>query len=62
MVRAIIKFALRIATLFLFRVKVVGKENIEKDKPYILCPNHISNWDPPTMVASLKRNDLFFMF
>lgn len=38
-----------------------GKENIEKDKPYIICPNHISNWDPPTMVASIKRNDLYVL-
>ena len=61
MVRAIIKFALRITTLFLFRVKVVGKEYIEDGKPFILCPNHISNWDPPTMVASLKRNDIYVL-
>ncbi len=61
MVRAIIKFVLRIVTLLLYRVKVVGQENIEKDKPYILCPNHISNWDPPTMVASLKRNDVYIL-
>ena len=38
MIRAIIKFVLRITTLILYRVKVVGKEYIEKDKPYILCP------------------------
>lgn len=61
MVRGIIKFVLRIVTLLLYRVKVVGKENIEKGKPYILCPNHISNWDPPTMVASLKRNDIYVL-
>lgn len=61
MIRAIIKFVLRITTLFLYRVKVVGKENIEDDKPYIICPNHISNWDPPTMVASLKRNDVYVL-
>ena len=29
MIRAIIKFVLRITTLLLYRVKVVGKENIE---------------------------------
>lgn len=61
MIRGIIKAVLRIVTLFLYRVKVVGKENIEKDKPYIICPNHISNWDPPTMVASLKRNDIYVL-
>lgn len=61
MVRAIIKFVLKIVTLVLYRVKVVGKENIEKDKPYILCPNHTSNWDPPTIVAALKRNDVYIL-
>ena len=61
MIRGIIKFVLRIVTLLLYRVKIVGQENIEKGKPYILCPNHISNWDPPTMVASLKRNDVYVL-
>lgn len=42
-------------------LELFGKENIEKDKPYILCPNHISNWDPPVMVASLKRNDIYIL-
>lgn len=61
MIRGIIKFVLRIVTLLLYRVKIVGQENIEKGKPYILCPNHISNWDPPTMVASLRRNDVYVL-
>ncbi len=61
MIRAIIKFVLKITTLILYRVKVVGKEYIEKDKPYILCPNHTSNWDPPVMVAALKRNDVYIL-
>ena len=61
MVRAIIKFVLRIVTLLLYRVKTVGKENIERDKPYILCPNHMSNWDPVVMVAALKRNDVYVL-
>ncbi len=61
MVRAIIKFVLKITTLLLYRVKVVGAENIEEGKPYILCPNHTSNWDPPTMVAALKRNDVYIL-
>lgn len=38
-----------------------GKENIEKEKAYIVCPNHISNWDPPVMVAVLKRNDVYVL-
>ena len=38
-----------------------GKENIEKGKAFIICPNHISNWDPPVLVASLKRNDIYIL-
>ena len=38
-----------------------GKENIEKGKPFIICPNHISNWDPPVLVALLKRNDIYIL-
>ncbi len=61
MIRAIIKFVLIITTKILYRVKVIGRENIEEGKPYIICPNHMSNWDPPTMVASLKRNDVYIL-
>lgn len=61
MLRAIIKFVLRIVTLFLYRVKVVGQENIEKNKSYIICPNHLSFWDAPTLVAALKRNDMYIL-
>ena len=61
MIRAFIKFVLKITTFILFRIKVYGKENIEKDKPYIVCPNHISNWDPPVMVGTLKRNDVYVL-
>jgi len=61
MIRAFVKFVLKIVTLFLFRVKVVGGKNIEKGKAYIVCPNHISNWDPPTVVAAIKRNDLYVL-
>ena len=61
MVRAIIKFFLIITTRFLYRIKIIGKEYIEKDKAYILCPNHTSNWDPPLLAGILKRNDVYFL-
>ena len=61
MIRAIIKFVLKIVILILYRVKVIGKENIQPNKPYIICPNHISNWDPPLLEASLKRNDIYVL-
>ena len=61
MIREIIKIVLRIVTLFLYRAERIGMKNIEKGKPYIICPNHTSNWDAPTMVAATKRNDIYIL-
>lgn len=55
MLRIIVKFCVRVFTLFLFRVKTYGQENIEKGKPYIMCANHTSNWDPPILYTATKR-------
>lgn len=55
MIRVFVKFCVRIFTLILFRVKTYGQENIEKGKPYILCANHTSNWDPPILYSATKR-------
>lgn len=55
MVRVIVKFLVRIFTLVVFRVQTYGQENIEKDKPYIMCANHTSNWDPPILYTATKR-------
>ncbi len=43
-----------------YRVKVVGKENIPKDGPAIICPNHVSNLDPPFVGITCPR-DMYFM-
>ena len=55
MIRLFVKFCVRVFTLFLFRVKTYGQENIEKGKPYIMCANHRSNWDPPILYTATKR-------
>ncbi len=55
MLRVVLKFLMRIFTIFLFRVQTYGQENIEKDKPYIMCANHTSNWDPPILYSATKR-------
>lgn len=55
MIRIVVKFCIRIFTLILFRVKTVGQENIENGKPYIMCANHTSNWDPPILYSATKR-------
>ena len=32
--------------MFLYQVKIEGKEHIPTDSSAILAPNHRSNWDP----------------
>ena len=55
MFRIFIKWCVKIFTLILFRVKTYGQESIEKDKPYIMCANHTSNWDPVVLYTATKR-------
>lgn len=55
MFRVIIKWCVKIFTLIVFRVKTYGQENIEKGKPYIMCANHTSNWDPVVLYTATKR-------
>lgn len=39
----------------LYRIKVVGKGNIPKEGPVIICSNHISNFDPPVVGITSPR-------
>ena len=55
MIRIFLKFCVKIFTLIVFRVETYGQENIEKNKPYIMCANHTSNWDPPILYSATKR-------
>ncbi|MBN8234697.1 1-acyl-sn-glycerol-3-phosphate acyltransferase [Halobacillus kuroshimensis] len=43
----------------LYRIKVVGKENIPAEGPVIICSNHISNVDPPVVGITSSRNIYF---
>lgn len=44
----------------LYRIKIIGKHNIPKDGPVIICSNHISNFDPPVVGITSSRN-IYFM-
>lgn len=44
----------------MYRIKVVGKENIPKDGPVLICSNHIANVDPP-IVGITSNRDIYFM-
>ncbi|GIP20131.1 1-acyl-sn-glycerol-3-phosphate acyltransferase [Paenibacillus sp. J22TS3] len=47
--------ALRVIYKLLFRLKGIGLENIPKEGGVLLCSNHISNFDPPTIGILLDR-------
>lgn len=47
---------LKFVFLFVFRIKIIGKENIPKEGGVIFASNHKSNWDPLVIaVASTRR-------
>ncbi|WP_330949575.1 lysophospholipid acyltransferase family protein [Virgibacillus sp. MG-45] len=54
------KFIVLIIFYPLYRIKVIGKENIPKKGPVIICSNHISNLDPPVVGITSSR-DIHFM-
>ena len=43
----------------LYRLKVIGLENIPEKNGVIICPNHTSNADPVVLAVSLKRQIYF---
>src|SRR5665647_3686053 len=51
----IMKPFLKLMSILIFRVKVVGKENIPKDGGFIVASNHISAPDPGFIYVNLKR-------
>ncbi|GAA0444159.1 lysophospholipid acyltransferase family protein [Lentibacillus halophilus] len=44
----------------LYRIRVIGKDNIPDQGPVIICSNHISNLDPPVVGITSPR-DISFM-
>lgn len=44
----------------LFRVRVDGKENIPQSGGFMLCSNHLSNWDPPLLQVFINRR-IYYM-
>ncbi|SFK92259.1 1-acyl-sn-glycerol-3-phosphate acyltransferase [Paenibacillus sp. 1_12] len=55
--RALFHFIFRL----IFRLKVIGIENIPEDKPVILCANHTSNMDPPLLGSPLVSRRVHYM-
>lgn len=60
-IRVIVRTAIRLYFVVVYRVKVLGTENIPKDKnqPLIYCGNHRTYNDPPLIVVTAKRHVRF---
>ena len=58
-VYAVLRKILRRLFIGMFRVEVEGMENIPKEGALIVCPNHISNWDPVLLGAVMDRQVRF---
>lgn len=55
-----VRVLLRFVSLFIFRIKIVGKQNIIKEGGEILAVNHKSYWDPVVIAMTCPRK-LSFM-
>ncbi|KQO17426.1 lysophospholipid acyltransferase family protein [Paenibacillus sp. Leaf72] len=55
MLYLLFRFLLRVLYICLFRLEAKGLENIPADGPVILCANHVSNFDPPTVGVKVPR-------
>jgi len=58
-IRGIVKFFLYIYCKLVYRVKVIGTENIPKETPLIFCGNHRSLLDPVLIVITAKHHVRF---
>ena len=57
--RVIVITAIYLYCMVLYRLKVIGKENIPKEGPVIYCGNHRSYLDPPLIVVTAGRHVRF---
>ncbi len=69
--RVIVSFLIRTYCKIVYRVKVIGKENIPKEGTLLFCGNHKTYLDPPLIIVTagrymrmlakeeLKKNPLF---
>ena len=57
--RSFVKTVIRVYTKIMYRVKVVGRENIPLEGPVIYCGNHKTYLDPQLIVVTAKRHVRF---
>lgn len=60
-VRIIVRSAIRLYFVVVYRVKIEGRENLptNKKEPLIFCGNHRTYADPPLIVVTAKRHVRF---
>jgi 1-acyl-sn-glycerol-3-phosphate acyltransferase len=46
---------LKLVTKCIFRIEIIGADNIPKDGSCMVCANHISIWDPIILICYLPR-------
>lgn len=60
--REIVRSILWLLYKIIFRVKVIGKENVPKDEPFILCGNHVEFIKVPIIeIFTTGRKKVYFM-
>ena len=57
--KEIVKGALYLYCKIVYRMKIIGRENIPKEGPIIVCGNHKSFLDPPLIMVTAKRKLIF---
>ena len=59
MIYTFVKYAFRLFFLFVFRIKVVGREKVLKSGGALFACNHKSNWDGLVVLATCPRRLAF---
>ncbi|HET7338370.1 MAG TPA: lysophospholipid acyltransferase family protein [Candidatus Dormibacteraeota bacterium] len=57
--RGLMRFMVDVYLVGLF--KLSGRENVPREGPLVICPNHIGTIDPPLVPAYLPRTDTWSM-
>lgn len=57
--RVIVRTAIFIYCKIVYRIQIIGEENIPKEGPLIYCGNHRTYLDPPLIVVTAKHHVRF---
>ena len=58
-IKSIVKGAIYMYCKIVYRMQIIGKENIPKQEPVIICGNHKSFLDPPLIEETCGRESRF---